>query len=158
MAPYRRLSTEERLMVVLKVKQGLSYRTLAKQMKINFITVSSIVRKYAYTKTVADMKLEGRPKKITKKEDRTLVRLSLSNRRLTSFDLKSKLQGNYNITLAARTIRKRLQDAGLRGCIAAKKPLLTDRHRKARLAFAHEHKDWTSNQWKSVLWSDESSF
>ena len=31
-------------------------------------------------------------------------------------------------------------------------------HKKLRLAFAKEHKHWTVEQWKLVIWSDESSF
>ena len=37
----------------------------------------------------------------------------------------------------------------------AKKPLLTKRHRKERLDFALAHQDWTVEDWKTVVWSDE---
>ena len=36
-----------------------------------------------------------------------------------------------------------------------KKPLLSVRHRKARLAFAQKHREWTVEDWKRVIWSDE---
>ena len=64
----------------------------------------------------------------------------------------------HGIQLAARTVRKRLLSAGLRGCVAAKKPLLRPQSVKARLRFARQHYDWTVEQWNNVLWSDESSF
>ena len=41
--------------------------------------------------------------------------------------------------------------------MAARKPLLSARNRKARLDFASEYRDWTVEQWRQVLWSDESS-
>ena len=40
--------------------------------------------------------------------------------------------------------------SGLHGGIAAKKPLLKDTNNKKRLAWAKKHKQWTSDQWKSV--------
>jgi hypothetical protein len=33
--------------------------------------------------------------------------------------------------------------------------LLTAQHKKARLDFALAHQDWTIDDWKRVVWSDE---
>ena len=53
---------------------------------------------------------------------------------------------------------QRLRESGLRGRIAAKKPLLKDTNKKKRPALAKKHKQWTLDRWKSVLWSDELKF
>ncbi|CAJ0956123.1 unnamed protein product [Ranitomeya imitator] len=53
---------------------------------------------------------------------------------------------------------RRLCAAGLHGKIAAGKPLLRTGNKQKRLVWAKEHKEWTLDQWKSVLWSDESKF
>ncbi len=37
------------------------------------------------------------------------------------------------------------------------KPGLTDRMRAARLAFALEHQNWTLDDWRRVIWTDETS-
>ncbi|GBN90033.1 hypothetical protein AVEN_66919-1 [Araneus ventricosus] len=37
-------------------------------------------------------------------------------------------------------------------------PLLTKRHRQLRLQWAREHRDWTTDEWKRVAWTDESQF
>ncbi|KAG1619754.1 hypothetical protein G6F45_011671 [Rhizopus arrhizus] len=42
--------------------------------------------------------------------------------------------------------------------IAAHKARLTARHCKNRLRWAKEHLNWTEDQWRSVIWSDESRF
>ena len=34
-------------------------------------------------------------------------------------------------------------------------PLLSRRHRKERMDFAVSHKEWTLEDWKRVVWSDE---
>ncbi|KAG1606992.1 hypothetical protein G6F46_012621 [Rhizopus delemar] len=41
---------------------------------------------------------------------------------------------------------------------AAHKPRLTARHRKNRLRRAKEHLNWSEDQWRSVVWSDELRF
>jgi len=39
--------------------------------------------------------------------------------------------------------------------VKKKKPLLSVRHRKRRLAFALKYREWTVEDWKRVIWSDE---
>ena len=40
----------------------------------------------------------------------------------------------------------------------ARKPVLTDKMREKRLAFAHQYGHWTVDDWKKVMFSDESHF
>ena len=69
-------------------------------------------------------------------------------------DLKKNLQ----ITISPTTVRRRLKEYGLKGCIACKKPLLRESNRIKRLQWAKEHVNWTPEQWARVLWTDESPF
>ena len=43
----------------------------------------------------------------------------------------------------------------MKAVIKTKCPLLFARHCKACLNFAHAHKNWTLDDWKRVVWSDE---
>ena len=60
--------------------------------------------------------------------------------------------------ISAQTVRNRLHTAGLRARQPAVRLLLHDRHRAARWAWAREHVRWTRDQWRRVIWSDESRF
>ena len=60
--------------------------------------------------------------------------------------------------ISTSTVQRRLRGSGLHGQIAAKKTLLKDTNKKKRLAWTKKHKQWTLDQWKSVLWSDDSKF
>ena len=42
--------------------------------------------------------------------------------------------------------------------IVARKPLLRSQNKKKRLAWAMKHHQWTTEDWKKVLWTDESKF
>ena len=39
--------------------------------------------------------------------------------------------------------------------VKSKWPLLSAKYCKAHLDFAYAHKDWTLEDWKKVVWSDE---
>ena len=46
----------------------------------------------------------------------------------------------------------------LRGWIAKKKPKVLEKQRKAWIAWAKEHLNWTREDWDKVIFSDESTF
>ncbi|RYY72011.1 hypothetical protein EON63_21295 [archaeon] len=48
-----------------------------------------------------------------------------------------------------------LHDKGLKAMHTIRKPLLTRTHKRKRLEFAMAHRDWTVQQWKQVIFSDE---
>ena len=43
----------------------------------------------------------------------------------------------------------------MKAVVEAKKPILTKRHRNETLDFALAYQDWTVEDWKTVVWSDE---
>jgi len=43
----------------------------------------------------------------------------------------------------------------MRPVVKRKRPLLKPCHRKARMEFAERHQEWTIEDWKRVIWSDE---
>jgi len=52
-------------------------------------------------------------------------------------------------------IRRCLERYGYRRRIARRKPPISEKNRLDRLAWAHEHLDWTEEQWQKILWTDE---
>lgn len=61
-------------------------------------------------------------------------------------------------TLSRGTIRSYLKTAGYLRFKARRKPFLTQKHMEARLRWAREHVDWTLEDWKRVIWTDEATF
>lgn len=47
------------------------------------------------------------------------------------------------------------EKAGFSRRVARRKPPISERNRQARLRFAIEHIGWTVEDWKKILWSDE---
>jgi hypothetical protein len=65
------------------------------------------------------------------------------------------LQDVTNQTLSSQTVRRTLRKAGLRPVVIKKRPLLKKVHRRERLQWAERHQEYTLEDWKRVVWSDE---
>jgi hypothetical protein len=52
-------------------------------------------------------------------------------------------------------VARSLKRSGLTSFIKRKKPLLTEKHKRVRLAFAKKYQHWTVDDWKRVVFSDE---
>jgi hypothetical protein len=65
------------------------------------------------------------------------------------------MESHLDIRISDRTVRRVLKDAGLGAVEKQKKPKLWAKNIKARLDFARRHKDWTVEDWKRIIWSDE---
>ena len=158
MAKRKNLSIEERARVVVLVQEGHSMNEVARRMKISRCCVQEIVKKEKETGSVVDRHRSGRPKVSTERQDRELVRLSLQDRKTTVPELRCRWVEASGTSVSAQTVRRRLLAKGLRGCVAAKKPKLTDNHKRKRLQWAKERREWVEDDWSRVLWSDESTF
>jgi hypothetical protein len=60
--------------------------------------------------------------------------------------------------ISAPTVRRRLKERDLSAKTPATGPRLTVGHRRARLEFAHQYVNRGDNEWKNVLFTDESRF
>ena len=134
----------------------MSFRAISRQVKLPKSTVKDICTRYFSTGAVECMPHTGRPKMTSCREDRALVRTCLKNRLLTAPLLKQVW--DTSSTPSTTTVKRRLRSAGLNGRIARRKPLLSPKHRQARLEFAKGHINWSANEWRKVVWSDESKF
>jgi hypothetical protein len=60
--------------------------------------------------------------------------------------------------ISVPTVRRRLKERGLSAKTPATDPRLTVGHRRARREFPHQYVNWGDNEWKNVLFTDESRF
>lgn len=133
-------------------EQGLSNRKIGKTLKKDEKTIRNLINKWKITGTYERKKGSGRPRKTTSRQDREIVRTAIKNRRITSVAIKN----NLRLDVTPKTIRNRLKDANFKSRVAIKKPYITAANIKKRLQWAKDHKDWTIEQWKHVVFSDES--
>ena len=104
-------------------------------------------------KAVTDEPWLGHPKLSSKQEDRSFVFKWIRDHKLTAPLLKNIWKEDDKITSSSRLI-----DVGLNGKISRSKALLLPIHKQQRLQWAKDHRDWTEDMWKNVVWSDQSNF
>ena len=63
----------------------------------------------------------------------------------------------YETNISPSTVLRVLRSKKYRNVKPTEKPGLTAAMREARLQFALRYKDWTLEQWKDVIWTDETS-
>ncbi|CEI87984.1 hypothetical protein RMCBS344292_02389 [Rhizopus microsporus] len=66
-----------------------------------------------------------------------------------------QLNSELSIDVNPQTVRNALVEAGIGAVEKVSKPLLTAKHRKARLQFAKRYQHWTVEDWRRVIWPDE---
>ncbi|CAJ0919316.1 unnamed protein product [Ranitomeya imitator] len=106
-----------------------------------------------------DRPKKGRPRVTSASEDKFIRVTSLRNGRLTAAQIRDQVsatQSSSSRHISTTTVKWRLCAARLHGKIAARKPLLRTGNKQKRLVWAKERMEWTLDQSKSVLRSDES--
>ena len=102
----------------------------------------------------------GRKRSTSERDDRQLARLAKKNR-FCSFKRLAGMWKETGVEASDRTAHGRLHEQGFRCRMPAVKPLLNGRQRQKRLKWCREKKEErrkTTEQWSSVMFSDESQF
>ena len=78
------------------VEMGVRCREVSRQVKVNVKTVYGIKKRLGERGSVTDRPRSGRPNKTSVRQDRALVRYSLSDRRLTSPELRQRMESELS--------------------------------------------------------------
>jgi transposase len=142
-------SRDQRLQVHTLHTIGLNQTQIAYQLNITRRQVQ-----YAQNHPSTPSKRSGRRSKLTEQEVEHIIQwvcASSSNRRCPWERIPQKL----GLDTSYYTVRYALRKAGFSRRLARRKPPISEKNRQTRLEFAREYRDWTPEQWKSILWTDE---
>ena len=104
-------------------------------------------------------KSTGRPRKLKQHSLNLIKRIVDNEPSITARQLRERNPFLSDLPVSLRTIRRRLRtDLGFRRVTARRKPLLTKRQVKNRLAFAKEKRKWRKKKVRNILFSDEATF
>jgi transposase len=139
-------------------QEGYPQRQIAERLGRSQSCVCRMLQRRVLTGSCSRKRGSGRPRCTTSRTDNLIKRCVNSNPFATASGVREELM-QLPVVPSIRTIRRRLHEKyGLVCRKAAKKPLLSKKNLRDRIRFCRLHKHWTVEQWKSVLFSDESTF
>lgn len=149
-----RLSEEQRLKIIELRAGGCTYRKVAHEVHCTAAHARRVWLKYQKHKTVKDLPKPKRAKKLGEEQVRRLAAPVLRGQYEHATDLQRDLFPDVSV----HTVRRALRSQGLRPRCKVPKPLLTPAHRRKRVKWAREHRQWTVTDWHDVWFSDEAAF
>ncbi|KAG2456820.1 TC1A transposase, partial [Polypterus senegalus] len=150
----RELSEDLRTKIVEKYQPSQGYKSISRELHVPLSIVCNIIKKFTIHGTVANLPERGRKRKIDKTLQRRIVRMVDKQPQSTSKHIQAVLQ-TQGATVSARTICRHLNEMKRYGRRARKNPLLTQKHKKARLEFTKMYLRKPNSFWANVLWTDE---
>jgi len=151
--PGKHLSSVDIGKILGLAKAAMPQRKIAALMKCSKNAIQNILAKYLFETFQGLNPRRDYPRKTSKREDRYILRALQQNNDLPLQDITNKVC----LGMSTTTLRRRRSQAGLGSYIAAEKPGLSAENIRLRLEWAQKYKDWTIEDWKKVIWSDESS-
>jgi len=115
------------------ILKKLSLREISKLTNVP----KSTIERYAKEKKIKTEGASGRKKKLNSRNVTYCVTQLCSNQVKTAQELVKTLEKDQGVKVHRTTIAN------------------SEKNRKDRLAFAKSHKDWTVEDWKTVIFSDE---
>jgi hypothetical protein len=134
-------------------KAEWSQRKLASLVKCSQKAIQNTLATYLFETFQGRKQRREYQRKTTEREDRYIERALKQNHSVPLRDITNIIDPD----ISEATVRQRRDEAGLRSYIAAVKSGLRLANITTHLEWANKYKDWTVEDWKRVIWSDECS-
>ena len=152
------LSVTDAARAVALIQDGRSQYYVARVLGVSRCKVQRAVKRFNEFGVYTRRNRCGRKKCTSERDNRFITLNVLRDRKLTSVEMKNRLEDVRQVQVSDRTIRRRLFDIGLRSRRPATGLELLRQHRVGRLRFAREHENWGNEEWSNILFTDESRF
>ena len=150
-------SSEVRAIILQLAKSNsLSQTDIASTVRRHPSTVSKIISRYKISGDLSSSPRSSRPPKVSPRDKRQLVRTCIRDRFLSATQILDK--ASLSSSISPSRANQLLGMEGLSARWPRKKPYLSPKHRRGRLTWAMQHKDWDLEKWQTCIFGDESTF
>uniref|UniRef100_A0AAY5F1C5 Transposase Tc1-like domain-containing protein n=1 Tax=Electrophorus electricus TaxID=8005 RepID=A0AAY5F1C5_ELEEL len=155
----RDLTDFEKGMIVGARRSGLSVAKTVKLFGFSKAAISRVYNEWARTQNTSSKRMLCGRRPLVDERGRLWVAQALTiNRQFTVEQLTSEYNCEVQRPISLNTMRRTLACMGYNSRRPRRVPLLSIVNRQRRLQWAKTHQQWTVDDWKKVVWSDESQF
>lgn len=154
----KEIGVGERKIIIKLWKEGKSFRKIGQTVGRTYSSVQRVINNFKATGILTSKPRNGRPEKLSFREERKIICMAKTNPRTTSTKIVENVQQTFNKKICAETARKILHKAGYHGRVARKKPYISHVNRRKRIEFANAYINKSPEFWKQVIFSDESKY
>src|SRR6266481_8023375 len=150
----RPLSLDKLNIVISRLNSGQTTHQISSSTGVSIGTISKIHS--AHCPDVSKSS-GGLPVKLSPANIWHAVNLITSEKAEIAVQVSKALQTITNQPVTSQTVCRHLRRTSMKAVVKKKRSLLSTRHRKERMDFAIRHKNWTLEDWKWLVWSDETT-
>ena len=146
------ISPTQKQTILSMLDAGQSVHSIASTTSLNVSTISRI-----HSKECSELQKAtgGHPPKLFSTNVQHAICLISFGKAENAVQVTKALTNIVNQPLSTSTVHRQLRKTGMKAVVKSKQSLLSAKHCKTCLDFAYTHKDWTLEDWKKVVWSDE---
>jgi len=148
----RPISSAQRDNILSLASSGHSIRKIATQLNIPKSTVGEYLQNLVPGRSTTKT---GRPSRLSPTDKHAVVNQILTGKAENAAQVTKHINTIIPTPVSSDTVRRVLKKHSFKAVVKKKKPLLSARHRKRRLEFALKYREWTVEDWKRIIWSDE---
>jgi transposase len=148
----RSITPAQRNRIIVLLDAGNSGHTISHQ---TGVSISTISRLRSELRSELPKSSGGRPSKLTSANIAYAKRIIRMRKADNAVQVTKALQDVTNQSISSQTVRRNLKSAGLTPVVKRKRPYLKKAHRRERVHFAERHRNDTVEDWKRILYSDE---
>src|SRR6266699_1761504 len=146
------ISSSQKENILSLASNGHSTRQIATRLGVSQSTVSRILRNLLPKRLKP---LSDCPSKLSATSQHAIITQITTGRAVDAVQATHHINSIIPSPVSSQTVRRVLKNHSFKAVTKKKKPLLAVRNKKKCLAFALKHQEWTIEDWKRVIWSDE---
>jgi transposase len=143
-------------MILLLHSQEKSNRSIAKDMGCSNSCVDRWISRHKAGESMGRRSGSGKARKLTPLECRDVVLKAKRDPLITAHEIRQEL-GREDVCLNT-ILRPMHEDGELKSYWQTKKPYISKINQVKRVNWCKERLTWTSQKWRTVVWTDESPF
>jgi transposase len=131
---------------------------IATVLKLPNSIAGDVIVKWKREGTTTTKPRQSGPRLMTDRDRRALKKVVREARQTSSETITPEFRSATNCPASTMTVRRELRGMGFHGRAAAHKRNISLMNAKRLLKWCKERRHWTVDNWKRVIWSDESHY